>query len=543
MSRQPTVPEAVVAAFSFNKNLQHAKLEWRFNERFTDPEWATAYVGAELLAQQERAAKRYEQQAVATRAAIDEQTRQNAEHARILKATIEESSEAVRREVSNVGAAVKENTAELRGLATQVTQLAWLQVEQNRTLQHILALIRESRANECRQLVDQGERNFRAGYLAEAEERFKLALTYDSTDYMTHQNLGLTYIRLGRPDTALEHFKKAWSFPPKAGAKEQRFFIVRAATHAARTCYAMGDYAQAEKYFIHALENEKTNAKNAYDLGVVRAYQGKIAEAIEALSAAIDLDPTLAGAALADAELEAMREDIEILILERTADRFNAAKDAMGDLATMQKKIADIGQEVGVTIDTSADARPLMERVQKRGPSLLTAHEAVRGIAALRRSLRDRAVQTLAAARTRATTDSTQGHDARWREKQAIDAQADQRDKDLVAAVRAGGPSTGAAFLVGIVCAVVGAFIGANTIHGIAGALLVGALAWIAGIVAYRLYATGRVASAKEALDQFRSERASMESRYAVALQSERTDAGTRAQEIERAIAAVQAIP
>ncbi len=312
-----SAPEAIVAAFTVNKNLQHTKLEWRFNEKFTDPQWATAYVGAALLSQQERAAKRYEKEAVATRAAIEEQTRQSAEQARILKSTIEESSEAVRREVSNVHAAVKENTNELRGIAAQVSHLAWLQVEQNRTLQHILNLIRENRANECRQLVEQGERNFRAGYLAEAEERFKLALTYDSTDYMTHQNLGLTYIRLGRPDVALEHFRKACSFPPKAGANEQRFFVARAATHAARTCYAMGDYAQAEKYFVHALDVEKTNAKNAYDLGVVRAHQGKTSGAVDALSAAIDRDPTLAGAALADEELSPMREEIEQLVLER----------------------------------------------------------------------------------------------------------------------------------------------------------------------------------------------------------------------------------
>ncbi len=213
----------------------------------------------------------------------------------------------------------------------------------------------------------------------------------------------------------------------------------------------------------------------------------------------------------------------------------------MRDLETMQKQLADIGQKVGVPVDTSADARPIMERVQKKGPNLLSAHEAVRGIAALRRSLRDRAVQTLAAARTRATT-ATQGNGEQWREKQTIDAQANSRDAELSEAVRNAAPSTGAALLVGIIVGIGGAFVGANVMHGCVGGVLGAALAWSAGIVAYRIFAAQRLAGAKEALEQFRSERASMESRYMALLQNERSDAGTRAQAIERAIAAVQSM-
>jgi tetratricopeptide (TPR) repeat protein len=398
MSHQPTGTEALVAAFSFNKNLHQAKLDWRFNEQFTDPRWATAYVGAELLAQQERAAKRYDQHATALRGSVENQTRQNAENARALQATIRESSEIVRREMTNVQETVKETTRAVNGLASQVSQLAWLQAEQNEILRDVLDTIREGRANECRQLVEQGERNFDAGFLAEAEDRFRLALQLDNTDYPTHQNLGLTLVRLGRMDEALDHFKKALAFPPKRQPNATGFFVAQAATHVARVLYATSDYAGAETYLQRALDADTTAAKNWYDLAVVRTYLGNADGALTALRRAIGGDVMLAGAALADEELASIRPAIEQLVLEQTK---HAMQDAVAKpvdaFRVVSGRVTEIARAVGMQIPPIPDADAIVRLARERGtlPAIMEAAAAIederveflrRAIAALERA-------------------------------------------------------------------------------------------------------------------------------------------------------------
>src|SRR5262249_29393470 len=144
-----------------------------------------------------------------------------ARHAELLRATLLDSSAALRSEIQTTTRAVEQ----VGGiLASQLTHVAWMLAEQNQTLHAIFELLREGRSNECRQLVEQGERHLRAGYFREAEERFRLALRYDSTDHVTHQSLGLIAVRLGNLDTALDHFLKALAFPPKTRHGKAEFF-------------------------------------------------------------------------------------------------------------------------------------------------------------------------------------------------------------------------------------------------------------------------------------------------------------------------------
>src|SRR5206468_335955 len=107
VQHQGTIPETLVASFAFNKSLQGAKLLWRFNERFSDSGWATAFIGAEILAQQERAETRYAAAAGQIRIAINAQTQASAEQARVLRQTIADSSEVVRCGLADVNAATR----------------------------------------------------------------------------------------------------------------------------------------------------------------------------------------------------------------------------------------------------------------------------------------------------------------------------------------------------------------------------------------------------------------------------------------------------
>jgi tetratricopeptide (TPR) repeat protein len=499
MSHQPTGTEALVAAFSFNKNLHQAKLDWRFNEQFTDPRWATAYVGAELLAHQERAAKRYDQQATALRGSIDEQTRQNAENARVLHTTIKESSEAVRREMSNVAGAVRQTTEAVNDLTSQIAQMAWLQAEQNATLRQVLETIRERRANECRQLVEQGEKNLRAGFLNDAEERFRLALKYDNTDYPTHQNLGLTLVALGRLDEALEHFTKALAFPPKGNARSTAFFVSRAATHAARVLYAKGNYAGAEAFLVKALDGDDSNAKNWYDLGVVRTYEGDKSGALDALAHALRGNAQLAGAALSDTELETIRPAIETLVVDQTerAMRTNVEEPADA-LRRTNRRIAEMARDVGVEVQP-VNIDEIVRTAKQRG-TLPATLEAFRALSDERTAL---VMRTRAAMqRARAATDQEQ--------KERVAALDAERSKyraetnPVIFELRSASSRRGnAAVQLGIsfLGFIAGAVIGGN-MSGCGGVVYGGGIGAILGLVIYAMFYYSGKAGAKAELEK-----------------------------------------
>jgi tetratricopeptide (TPR) repeat protein len=505
MSHQSTGTEALVAAFSFNKNLHQAKLDWRFNQQFTDPHWATAYVGAELLAQQERASKRYDQQGTALRGSIDEQTRQNADHARVLQTTIRESSDAVRREMTNVKDAVDRTTTAVNGIATQVAHLAWLQAEQNTTLRHVLETIREGRANECRQLVEQGERNFHAGFLPDAEERFRTALGFDNTDYPTHQNLGLTLVGLGRLDEALTHFKKALAFPPKTADKQATgFFIARAATHAARVLYAQGDYAGAEMYLRKALDADHENAKNWYDLAVMRAYQGNSGGAIAALEHALSGNVLFAGAALADEELTAIRPEIEDLVIAQTSRALIATVEKPADeLRQLNQRVAKMAQNVGVAI------KPVdVDRIVNRARSSATLPATKEAFEQLQIERSNLVVRARAALQNAHKSIEHETH-TRLRE---LDAERtafhDDHTKRVAASdIAAGksGPSAATQVLLTVVGFIVGAVI-AGTKGGCGGMLVAGTIGGLLPMFLYTAVSISGRASARADRTRIRNE-------------------------------------
>lgn len=497
MSHQPTGTEALVAAFSFNKNLHQAKLDWRFNQQFTDSSWATVYVGAELLAQQERAAKRYDQQSTAHRSSIDEQTRQNADHARVLQTTIKESSDAVRREMTNVKDAVDQTTTAVSGIATQVAHLAWLQAEQNTTLRHVLETIREGRANECRQLVEQGERNFHAGFLIDAEERFRTALGFDNTDYPTHQNLGLTLVGLGRLDEALTHFKKALAFPPKNANKQAvGFFIARAATHAARVLYAQDDYAGAEMYLRKALDADRENAKNWYDLAVVRTYQGNGLGAIEALEHALGGNVLFAGAALADEELAAIRPEIEDLVIAQTSRALSATVEKPADeLREVNQRVAKMAQDLGVTIKP-VDVDRIVNRARSSA-TLPATKEAFERLRVERSSLLGRAREALRNARTVIEHEMYTRSRELEAERRAFHDDHNKRVAASTVAAGKSGPSAAIQVLITIVGFIVGAVI-AGTKAGCGGMLIAGSIGGLLPMFLYTAVSISGRASARD---------------------------------------------
>jgi tetratricopeptide (TPR) repeat protein len=353
-SSEPHLTEDITSSFFFNKSLQQRGLEYRLGNVADDIRYDLRLVGGALLTQQERAAKRYEKASHATTAAVERQTaetvrfrEEQATQARELKSAVEDSTRVLQKSIDGTGKAI----TEMHGaVVDQLSHVRWAMAEQNQLLRGIFETLRDGRSNECRQLVEQGEKNLQARYYAEAEERLKLALVYDNTDHVLHQNLGLVAIHLGKPDIALEHFKRALAFPPKAKNHGDRskvaFFLARAATHAARVLYATGDTRGAAEYLAKALEHDDTAAKNWYDLAVMCAYEENGRAVETALRKAIALEPEFYAQALGDPELDPVRDQVDRLLLTLRDETRDALETALPKLAALEQLAASVQQVV-----------------------------------------------------------------------------------------------------------------------------------------------------------------------------------------------------
>jgi tetratricopeptide (TPR) repeat protein len=351
-SSAPRLTEDIVSSFFFNKSLQQRGLEYRLGDIADDIRYDLRLVGGALLTQQEWAAKRYEKAARATTVAVERQTAEavrlreaQATQARELQSAVEDSTRVLRKSIDGTGTAI----TEMHGaVVDQLSHIRWAMAEQNQLLRGIFETLREGRSNECRQLVEQGEKNMQARYYPEAEERLNLALTFDNTDHVLHQNLGLVSIHLGKPDVALKYFQRALAFPPKTKSPGDRrnvaFFLARAATHAARALYAMGDTQGAAEYFAKALEHDAAAAKNWYDLAVMSAYEANGRAMATALRKAIALAPEFYAQALGDTELDPVRDQVDRLLLTLRDEAREALTAALPKLAALEQLAASVQQ-------------------------------------------------------------------------------------------------------------------------------------------------------------------------------------------------------
>jgi tetratricopeptide (TPR) repeat protein len=364
-SSEPTMSDDLVSSFVFNKSLQQRGLEFRLGGAADDIRYDIRLVGGALLKQQEYAAKRYERAAGQTTDAVERQTgevvrmrEEQAANARQLRSAVEDSTRVLQKSIDASANAV---TAMHGAVIDQLSHVRWALAEQNHLLSGIFETLREGRSNECRQLVEQGERNMEARFYNDAEERLKLALTYDNTDHVLHQNLGLVSVHLGKPDVALEHFKKALAFPPKIAAHNRGkvgFFLARAATHAARVLYARGDYRGTAEYLQQALKHDPRGAKNWYDLAVVSAYEGDAALATDALRRAIDIEPEFYAQALGDTELDPIRDAVDRLLLDVREEKRQTVEEALPRFETLQR----LSGEVRRLVPTAPTVPPDLEK-------------------------------------------------------------------------------------------------------------------------------------------------------------------------------------
>lgn len=166
-----------------------------------------------------------EYQIEAQKAVGREIVRSNIAGAQIIASEIAQQTLALDRTIKQVGESISDSISfaadqisdaiDILGnrLCAELSEIKWQLAQQNKTLEEILDVLRSSRNNEAQQLVQQGVRHYVNDEYEEAEERFRRALEYDTTDYQVLMNLAYIEIHKDNASAAVTFFRKAISLP------------------------------------------------------------------------------------------------------------------------------------------------------------------------------------------------------------------------------------------------------------------------------------------------------------------------------------------
>ena len=224
-------------------------------------------------------------------------------------------------------------------LCAEFLEIEWQLVQQNKTLEGILNVLRNSRNNEAQQLVQQGVRHYVNDEYKEAEERFRLALGCDTTDYQVLMNLAYIEIHKDNASEAFTFLKKAVSLPENLDSASKS----RTLWATARLYYAEKDYTKAFLFAEQAFNHDNQNdPKRIYALGVYAALAGKKTIALERIERSILIDPAYFSKCAVDPDLEAIKQDILKLLSRLSTEAESEARQAVNLIA---KQISEIEKE------------------------------------------------------------------------------------------------------------------------------------------------------------------------------------------------------
>lgn len=194
-------------------------------------------------------------------------------------------------------------------LCAELSEIKWQLCQQNDSLEKILDLLRNSRNVEAQQLVRQGVRHYVNKEYEEAEERFKKALGFDTTDYQVLMNLGYIEIHKDNDTVAFTYFNKASTLPENLD-QESSFRTIWAI---ARLHYATGKFEKAYNYAQKALATTTQGAQEADNIltsATYAALAGKEEDALQKLIKAIQVNPSTFALAATHPDLEQIRPSV-----------------------------------------------------------------------------------------------------------------------------------------------------------------------------------------------------------------------------------------
>lgn len=222
--------------------------------------------------------------------------------------------------------AIAEGTAEI---VSALSTISW-QIEQtNDRLGQIIELLKENRSNEARQFVNQGVRHFSFGEFAEAEERFRKAMEYDSTDYQVLMNLAYVSIEKGSYEEAKLFFEKAANLPSNLDQES----LNAALSGLARLEYSVGNYREA----LTILQNVKpmnnaSRASTEYRRAVYSFLAGEFDQFPAHLENAIRYEKTYFGTSAAEADFKQRRDYVTGILVDLHTRTFTVLQEQLNGL-------------------------------------------------------------------------------------------------------------------------------------------------------------------------------------------------------------------
>jgi len=224
-------------------------------------------------------------------------------------------------------------------LCVELSEINWQLAQQNETLEEILNVLRNSRNNEAQQFVKQGVRHYVSGEYKEAEERFRLALGCDTTDYQVLMNLAYIEIHKDNASEAFTFLKKAVSLPENLDSASKS----RTLWATARLYYAERDYTKAFLFAEQAFNHDnQDDPKRIYTVGIYATLAGKKTIALERIERSILIDPAYFSKCAVDPDLEVIKQDILKLLSRLSIEAESRTRQAVNLIA---EQISEIEKE------------------------------------------------------------------------------------------------------------------------------------------------------------------------------------------------------
>ncbi len=285
-----------------------------------------------------------EKQIAAQQQAAREIIASNIEGSRMVAAEIEQQTEIIERGMGQLADAIGTAADQVSNainhlgdrLCIELAEIRWELAQMGKTLEDILNTLQENRNNETRQLVRQGIRHYTNGEYEEAENRFRMALDFDTTDYQVLMNLGYIEIHKNQAKEAFTFFRKALNLPENLDtiSKSRTLWAI------ARLHYAQGEYDQALNAADQSVAlDASANPKKIFTLGIYAALDGQSSRAIRYIDQAIRLAPALFATAAVEPDLDGLRKEIWKLLSRLSSE-------AIRDFEAIHIEVRDLTSEV-----------------------------------------------------------------------------------------------------------------------------------------------------------------------------------------------------
>jgi tetratricopeptide (TPR) repeat protein len=322
---------------------REAGVPWGVSERQRE---LIALAKVQIAAQREATAEIVDAQLACTAILTKELQQQTAR----LEATIKAGADAVVTALDDLGDRI----------AGELVEIRWELVQLRAVSEQILAVLKRPRSTEARELLQQGVRNLINDKIAQAEERFTLALRLDNTDYQVLMNLASVELHKGESERAIAYIRDALTLPADLDNRSK----ADALWSLARLHYARERYGTALKIAQESLRFF-SEPQRIFQRGVYSVLAGRVTEGLNLVVSAIREDRNLFAVAASSPDLGAHRRAVLNLLDKLSGESLDRLS---GGLAAVARELDTTRQLDAVPPELIEALRAKLEALRRTIP-------------------------------------------------------------------------------------------------------------------------------------------------------------------------------